>query len=115
MPTAAAASSGWRTRRPPRADPALDRRSELEWEVSLTKDSVDRDHPQFNMKSARSKLMSKPGAQTGKFASARRAAGGPRPQGRGDGLLHLPPVLDDELRRLPPADRGELENGQPQI
>ena len=40
----------------------------LEWEVSLTKDSVDRDHPQFNMKSARAKLMSKAGAQTGTFS-----------------------------------------------
>jgi hypothetical protein len=39
----------------------------LEWEVSLVKDSVDRDHPQFNIKSARSKLMSKVGAETGKF------------------------------------------------
>ena len=40
----------------------------LEWEVSLVKDSVDRDHPRFNMKSARSKLMSKTGAQTGQFS-----------------------------------------------
>ncbi|WP_243444813.1 LVIVD repeat-containing protein [Sphingosinicella humi] len=40
---------------------------ELEWEVSLVKDSVDRDHPSFNMKSARAKLMSKAGAETGQF------------------------------------------------
>jgi hypothetical protein len=39
----------------------------LEWEVSLVKDSVDRDHPSFNMKAARSKLMSKAGTETGKF------------------------------------------------
>jgi hypothetical protein len=39
----------------------------LEWEVSLVKDSVDRAHPNFNMKSARSKLMAKAGAETGKF------------------------------------------------
>src|SRR3546814_6816752 len=39
----------------------------LEWEVSLVKDSVDRDHPSFNMKSARAKLMSKAGADTGQF------------------------------------------------
>jgi len=39
----------------------------LEWEVSLVKDSVDREHPQFNMKAARSKLMAKAGADTGKF------------------------------------------------
>jgi hypothetical protein len=41
---------------------------ELEWEVSLVKDSVDREHPDFNMKAARSKLMSRAGAETGKFA-----------------------------------------------
>src|SRR3546814_10539541 len=35
--------------------------------VSLVKDSVDRDHPSFNMKSARAKLMSKAGADTGQF------------------------------------------------
>ena len=40
----------------------------LEWQVSLVKDSVDREHPQFNMKAARSKLMSKAGADTGKFS-----------------------------------------------
>jgi hypothetical protein len=40
----------------------------LEWEVALVKDSVDPQHPRFNMKSARSKLMSKAGADTGQFA-----------------------------------------------
>jgi hypothetical protein len=40
----------------------------LEWEVSLVRDSVNRDHPDFNAKAARSKLMSKTGAETGKFA-----------------------------------------------
>ncbi|MFC7499524.1 hypothetical protein ACFQRC_09840 [Enterovirga sp. GCM10030262] len=40
----------------------------LEWQVSLVKDSVDRDHPDFNMKSARSKLMAKAGSDTGQFA-----------------------------------------------
>ena len=40
----------------------------LEWKVSLVKDSVDREHPSFNMKAARSKLMSKTGADTGKFS-----------------------------------------------
>ncbi len=29
---------------------------------------------------------------------------------RHDGVLHLPSVVDDELRRLPSADRGELED-----
>src|ERR1044071_7119547 len=29
---------------------------------------------------------------------------------RRDGLLHLPSVMDDELRRLPPADRGQPED-----
>lgn len=39
----------------------------LEWVISLTKDSVDPAAPNFNIKSARAKLMSKVGAQTGKF------------------------------------------------
>ena len=40
---------------------------ELEWEVSLVKDSVEREHPSFNIKAARAKLMSKAGADSGKF------------------------------------------------
>ncbi|TRD11957.1 hypothetical protein FGU71_08870 [Erythrobacter insulae] len=40
---------------------------ELEWEVSLVKDSVDPKAPTFNAKSARAKLMSKYGAETGNF------------------------------------------------
>ena len=40
---------------------------DLEWEVRLTKDSVEPGHPRFSLKSARAKLMSKAGAQTGKF------------------------------------------------
>ena len=39
----------------------------LEWRVSLVKDSVDPDSPNFNLKSARAKLMGKSGAETGKF------------------------------------------------
>jgi hypothetical protein len=40
----------------------------LEWKVSLVKDSVDRASPQFNAKAARAKLMSRRGAETGKYA-----------------------------------------------
>jgi hypothetical protein len=40
---------------------------ELEWEVALVKDSVDPQHPRFNLKSARSKLMSRSGAETGRY------------------------------------------------
>jgi hypothetical protein len=40
---------------------------DLEWEVSLVKDSVDPDNPRFNLKSARAKLMSRAGAETGQF------------------------------------------------
>jgi len=39
----------------------------LEWQVSLTRDSVDPENPHFNAKSARAKLMSAQGAETGKF------------------------------------------------
>ncbi len=40
---------------------------ELEWEVSLVKDSVDPAYPHFNAKAARAKLMSRYGAETGNF------------------------------------------------
>ncbi|MEN8860089.1 multiheme c-type cytochrome, partial [Qipengyuania flava] len=40
---------------------------ELEWQVSLTRDSVDPQSREFNAKSARAKLMSKKGAETGLF------------------------------------------------
>lgn len=39
----------------------------LEWKVSLVKDSVDPDNPDFNLKSARSKLMAKSGSETGRY------------------------------------------------
>ena len=39
----------------------------LEWRVHLTKDSVDPGSPFFNAKSARAKLMSKTGGETGRF------------------------------------------------
>ncbi len=52
------------------------------------------------------------GGQRGR--QVRVGAGGrqgrPRARRRQDDLLHLSPVVDDELRRLPFADRGELEN-----
>lgn len=40
---------------------------DLLWRVSLVKDSVDPAYPQFNAKAARAKLMSRYGAETGKF------------------------------------------------
>jgi hypothetical protein len=39
----------------------------LEWRVSLVKDSVDPTSPRFNLKAARAKLMSRVGAETGRF------------------------------------------------
>jgi hypothetical protein len=40
---------------------------ELEWRVSLVKDTVDAASPYFNAKAARAKLMSRNGAETGRF------------------------------------------------
>jgi hypothetical protein len=40
----------------------------LEWEVALVKDSVDPESRRFNLKSARAKLMSRAGAETGRYA-----------------------------------------------
>ncbi|HET9427423.1 MAG TPA: hypothetical protein VFO69_03600 [Allosphingosinicella sp.] len=39
----------------------------LEWEVSQVRDSVDPNNPDFNQLSARAKLMSRQGAETGRF------------------------------------------------
>ena len=39
----------------------------LEWQVSLVKDTVDAGNPRFNAKAARAKLMSRAGAETGRF------------------------------------------------
>ena len=39
----------------------------LEWEVSQVRDSVDPGNPEFNQLSARAKLMSRTGAETGRF------------------------------------------------
>ena len=39
----------------------------LEWQVSLVKDTVDAASPRFNAKAARAKLMSRAGAETGRF------------------------------------------------
>lgn len=50
----------------------------LEWVMSLTKDSVDPAAPDFNAKSARAKLMSKAGAETGKFEFGTGIAPGER-------------------------------------
>ncbi|AOG00262.1 cytochrome c554 and c-prime family protein [Blastomonas sp. RAC04] len=41
---------------------------ELSWQVSLVKDAVDPASPDFNPKAARSKLMAKQGADTGKYS-----------------------------------------------
>ena len=40
---------------------------ELEWVVSLVKDTLDPQDPRFNLKAARAKLMSKSGADTGRY------------------------------------------------
>jgi hypothetical protein len=40
---------------------------ELEWEVSLVRDTLDAQNPRFNLKAARAKLMSKAGADTGRY------------------------------------------------
>ena len=39
----------------------------------------------------------------------------PRAHRRRTGVLHLPHVVDDELRRLPSADPGELEDRAPAL
>jgi len=50
----------------------------LEWQVSLVKDSVDAANPHFNAKAARAKLMSRAGAETGRFEFGPGIAAGER-------------------------------------
>ena len=45
----------------------------------------------------------------------RRAEGRARAQRRQDDVLHVPHLVDDELRRLPSADPGELEDRAPPL
>ena len=68
----------------------------------------------YNEKAARAKLMAR-GSSTARAAGARRAGGRARARRRQDDLLHLPPLVDDELRRLPPADPGQLEDRAPPL
>ena len=53
----------------------------IEWDVHLVKDSVDPTSPYFNAKAARAKLMSKTGAEDGKFAFGPGVAPGNRAHG----------------------------------
>ncbi len=68
----------------------------------------------YNAKAARAKL---DGARI--HGTQQWGAGVPKAQARArrrqDGLLHLPHFVDDELRRLPPADPGELEDRAPPL
>ncbi len=57
---------------------------ELEWEVSLTKDSVDAASPHFNAKSARAKLMARSGAESGQFEFGTGIAAGDRAHEEGE-------------------------------
>jgi hypothetical protein len=87
----------------------------LEWRIHLVKDTVDPTSPDFNARSARAKLMSKV-SQTGRPMAWGPGVGRrPRAHRRQHGMLRLPHLVDHGLRRLPPADRGQLEDHQPQV
>ncbi len=53
----------------------------LEWRVHLVRDSVDPSSPSFNLKAARAKLMSRSGADDGRFAFGPGIAAGDRAHG----------------------------------
>ncbi len=85
----------------------------LEWRVHLVKDSVDPRSGDYNARAARAKLMSRDNPFTGVGpADSRRPA---RPRNAGYGVLLVPHLVDDELRRLSPADRGKLEDAEPSL
>ena len=102
----------------------------LEWEVSQVRDSTDSSLPPceargdqatpgpcFNLRSARAKLMSRTGAETGRFVfgdGRARQTSSPIPTTRWP-ASPATCQLDDELRRLPPADRGEQPHHDPPL
>jgi hypothetical protein len=69
----------------------------LEWEMSLVKDTVTK---------GPSEVQREGGAREADTRGGRRHG----PRRRQDDLLHVPPLVDHELRRLPPADPGQLED-----
>ena len=83
--------------------------------MTLVKDTRQpRPARDYNAKAARAKLMARD------TVDARRGARTSRPTtcAHGDDkmdLLHLPHVVDHELRRLPSADRGQLEDRAPAL
>ncbi len=83
-----------------------------EWEMTLVRDTVDPASPKYNAKAARAKLMVERRVDA---VGPGRGCGQARARRRQDDLPGLPRLVDDELRRLPPADPGEREVGAPAL
>ena len=75
-----------------------------EWRVSLVKDTVTPGNVHYNPHAARAKLMS---ATRAPCMGAEFPARAIALRSRQDGVLHVPYLVDDELRWLPSADRGQ--------
>ena len=85
----------------------------LEWTMSLLKDDSLPGSPGYDAKAVRAHTIVDESRHAG--LGRQRAEGTARAQRRQDALLHLPHLVDHELRRLPSADPGQLENRTPQI
>jgi hypothetical protein len=101
---------------------------DLEWQVSLVKDSVDATSPHFNAKAARAKLMSRNGAETGRFEFGPGIAAGERAHPDGEmacftchlswttscGGCHLPIEANwqSEVHRYEGRDHAQLRHLQ---
>ncbi len=83
-----------------------------EWEVKLVKDTVNPAQPQLQRQGGARQAHAERRLDA---VGARRRPGQIRARRRQDDLLHLPPVVDDDLRRLPPADPGQREDRAPSL
>jgi hypothetical protein len=92
------------------ADPALDRRPQARME-GVARQGIDRSRQRaFQRQGGARQADVQIGAETGKFAWGRASRPTIARMAIRHGLLHLPPVVDHLMRRLSPADRGELED-----
>jgi hypothetical protein len=83
-----------------------------EWEMSLVKDTGNAHVTRLQRQGRRAHTMLE-----GHQASLRRrpAAKDTRARRGQDAVLHLPHLVDHQLRRLPPADPGQLEDRAPPL
>ena len=96
---------------PQAADPALDRRSQARMAGEPGQGQRRSVEPAFQRQGRARQADEQAGRRRRQVRlRARHRARRTGAQGRRDGVLHLPPLVDHQLRRLSLADRGQLED-----